>query len=278
MDKTTIIEQSGEQLSSGKLARGKITRLPYQSWSIRILSVIVLLAIWKLISSFYPPTLLPGPDLVAVRIGELILEGDFFVHVYHTVARVFVGFALALFTSIFLGIAMGTSVHLENFLDTYVLVGLTIPGLSWALIALMFFGITEIAPVFAIFVVTSPMITVNMWQGTKAIDKELLEMGKAFRAERSALVREIIIPQLLPHIFAATRFGFALAWKVVVLSEMFGLSNGVGYMINQSFSVFSMVSVLAWTVAFTVVMFLFEFGVLKPIEKHFTRWRPAITL
>ncbi|MDA8187690.1 MAG: hypothetical protein M0T85_06080, partial [Dehalococcoidales bacterium] len=66
-------------------------------------------------------------------------------------------------------------------------------------------------------------------------------------------------------------------WKVVVLSEMFGLSNGIGYMINRSFSVFSMVSVLAWTVAFTLVMFVFEFGMLRPVEKHFTRWRPSIS-
>lgn len=249
-----------------------------QNWAMKTLSLIVLLAGWKLVASFYPPTFLPGPDLVAVRILKLIVEEDFFFHAYHTIVRVFAGFTLALITSTFVGIAMGTSGRLEKFMDIYVLVGLTIPGLMWAVLALMWFGITEVAPIFAIFITVSPMIAVNMWQGTKSIDKDLLEMGKAFRSNRRTLVKEIIIPQLLPYLFAATRFGFALGWKVVVLSEMFGLSNGIGYMINRSFSVFSMVSVLAWTVAFTLVMFVFEFGILRPVERNFTRWRPSISL
>ncbi|MCL5959227.1 MAG: ABC transporter permease [Chloroflexi bacterium] len=279
MSEIPLAGRTSEETLPGKVERGRrqAGAILGQGWAIKVLSIVVLLLAWQLVAFFYPPNLLPGPDRVAARIVRIIVQENFFFHAYNTIARVLVGFALALVVSIFGGIAMGSSNRVEKFLDTYVLVGLTIPGLCWAVLALMWFGITELAPVFAIFVTTSPMIVVNMWQGTKAIDRELLEMGKAFRTSRGSLVREIIVPQLLPYIFAAARFGFALGWKVVVLSEMFGLSNGIGYMINRSFAVFSMESVLAWTVAFTLIMVVFEFGILKPIERYFTRWRPSIS-
>jgi NitT/TauT family transport system permease protein len=159
-----------------------------------------------------------------------------------------------------------------------VLVGLTIPGLCWAVLAVMWFGITEMAPVFAIVVVVLPMLTLNMWQGTKSLDRDLVEMAHVFRASRRALLRDVVLPQLLPFCLAGARLGFALGWKVVVLSEMFGLSSGVGYMINRSFSSYSMDDVLAWTAGFTLVMFAFEYAVMLPIERRLTRWRPAVSL
>jgi NitT/TauT family transport system permease protein len=173
---------------------------------------------------------------------------------------------------------MGANRHLESFFEPYILLGLTVPGLAWAVLALMWFGVTELAPVFAIYVVTAPMLAVNMWQGTKAIDAELLEMARAFRVSRGKVIADIVVPQLLPYLFAGSRFGFALGWKVVVLSEMFGLSSGIGYMINRGFSLYSMQNVLAWTIGFTLVMVLFEYGMLRPMERYLLRWRSAISL
>jgi NitT/TauT family transport system permease protein len=115
-----------------------------------------------------------------------------------------------------------------------------------------------------------------MWQGTKSLDRELVEMARVFRASRRALLRDVVLPQLLPFCLAGARLGFALGWKVVVLSEMFGLSSGVGYMINRSFSSYSMDDVLAWTVGFTLVMFAFEYAVMLPIERRLVRWRPVV--
>jgi NitT/TauT family transport system permease protein len=241
-----------------------------------LLSVASILVLWAVLAAFFPPTLLPGPLVVARRLGELAARGDFWIHLRATILRVVIGFGAAFVVSIGAGILMGSRRLVEDVFESWVLVGLTIPGLCWAVLAVMWFGITEMAPVFAIFVVVLPMLTLNMWQGTKSLDRDLVEMARVFRASRKALLRDVVLPQLLPFCLAGARLGFALGWKVVVLSEMFGLSSGVGYMINRSFSSYSMDDVLAWTVGFTLVMFAFEYAVMLPIERRLVRWRPAV--
>ncbi len=253
-------------------------RARWDGWGTKALGVAVLVAAWQGVSLFYPPTFLPGPALAFERVAGLVATGEFSRHAGPTLLRVFVGFALALVTGTIVGIAMGAQRTLEGFFEPYILVGLTVPGLVWAVLALMWFGVNETAPVFAISAVVTPMLAVNMWQGTKAIDRELLEMAHAFHISRRTIVHDIVLPQLLPYLLAGSRFGLALGWKVVVLSEMFGLSSGIGYMINRSFSLYSMRDVLAWTIGFTLLMGIFEYGLLRPTERYLLRWRPAISL
>lgn len=245
---------------------------------IRAASLSLLLLIWWTVSLFFPPTFVPGPGLVFKRVIGIIWSGEFFFHMYQTLFRVVIGFLLAYWAALILGMVMGTSRTAEQFFDIEVLVGLTIPGMAWAVIAILLFGTKDLAPIFAIFVVVLPLLTVNVWEGTKALDMELVEMAKSFKAGRSMIVGHVVMPQLMPYLFAAARFGFAMSWKVVVVAEIFGLSNGVGYMINYSFGIFSMEDVLAWTIAFTLVMLFLEYGVIQPVESRVTRWRAAVRL
>ncbi len=263
--------------AAGATPRRRV-RAQWGGWGAKALGLVVLVATWQGVSLFYPPTFLPGPALTFERVAGLVATGEFFRHAGPTLLRVFVGFALALVTGTIVGIAMGARKALESFCEPYILVGLTVPGLAWAVLALMWFGVSETAPIFAIAAVVTPMLAVNMWQGTKAIDRELLDMAHAFHISRPTVVREIVLPQLLPYLLAGGRFGLALGWKVVVLSEMFGLSSGIGYMINRSFSLYSMRDVVAWTIGFTLLMGVVEYGLLRPTERHLLRWRPAISL
>ena len=245
--------------------------------AIRIISFIAILAIWKIISLFYSTSLIPGPEEVMREILSIIISGDFLYHMYHTMIRVLGGFIAAFSISSILAIAMGTNKTAENFFELWVVVGLTIPGLAWAIISLIWFGISEMSAIFAIIVITSPMIIVTVLEGVKALDQDLLYMARIFRANKWLIVWEIIIPQLIPYFLSATRFGLAFAWKVVVISELLGLSNGIGYMINYNYGLFSMAGVLAWTIAFTMIMFLLEFVLIRPVEKKVTVWRPSLT-
>lgn len=247
--------------------------------SIKLLSLVVLFVVWWLAALWVADQMfLPDPWSVMERLGGLLLHEQFVMHAANTVRRVLIGFVIALAIGCAVGIAMGVQRQLEGFFEMYVLVGLTIPGLAWAVLALMWFGVSEVAPVFAIVAVVTPMLAVNMWEGTKAIDKQLLDMARAFQIRRARIIASVIVPQLVPYILAASRFGFGLGWKVVVLSEIFGLSNGIGYMINRSFAKFSMLDVLAWTFGFTLIMYVFEFALLRPIERRLLRWRPKFQL
>src|SRR5713101_1697598 len=210
---------------------------------VHVASVSAMLLAWHAIASFFPPTLLPGPIPVFERVWQIILSGNFTVHMGATLLRVAAGFFFAFFVSIALGIFMGVNRTAERFFEAEIVVGLTIPSLAWAVIALMWFGISEVAPIFTIYIVLLPLITVNMLQGAKALDQEVIEMAQAFRARRAMMIRDVVIPQLVPYLLAATRFGLSLAWKVTVIAELLGLSNGIGYMIHYSFGIFSVVAV-----------------------------------
>src|SRR4029434_1651659 len=84
------------------------------------------------------------------------------------------------------------------------------------------------------------------------------------------------MPQLVPNIFAATRYGLGLAWKVVVVVEMFGTSNGAGYQVMKSYQVFNMEGVIAWTVTFVIAMIVIEYGIINLAERRLTAWRPKL--
>jgi NitT/TauT family transport system permease protein len=261
--------------SSSSSSEGAQGASIWQRWPalVYLASLLTMLVVWHAIARFFPPTLLPGPLPVFERVGGIMVSGQFVVHMAATMLRVAAGFLSAFLVSIGLGILMGVNRTAERFFEPEIVVGLTIPSLAWSVIALMWFGISELAPIFTIFVVLQPVITVNIWQGTKALDHEVVEMARAFRAGRA-----MVIPQLVPYLLAATRFGLSLAWKVTVIAELLGLSTGIGYMIHYSFGIFSMLDVFAWTIAFTLVMLALEYGFLKPLETRVTGWRRAVAL
>jgi NitT/TauT family transport system permease protein len=190
--------------------------------------------------------------------------------------RVFVGATIAMVFSVAVGIYMGTVLLGERFFQPLVVIGLTIPGLMWSLIAVMLFGINELAPYFAVSVTIFPMLVINIWAGVKALDKELMDMSHVFHFSPRMKITQVIIPQLIPNIFAATRYGLGLAWKVVVVVEMFGTSNGVGYQVMKAYQIFNMESVIAWTLTFVAAMILIEYGIINRIEQKLTSWRPKI--
>lgn len=250
----------------------------WQRWPllVHVASVGVVVLGWAAVARLFPPALLPGPAAVLGRVGTILVSGQFAFHMAHTLIRVGVGFVAAFVVSLAFGILMGVNRTAEKFFEIEVLIGLTVPSLAWAVVALMWFGISELAPIFTIFIVILPLITVNMWQGTKALDQDLNEMARAFRVTRAEIVREVVVPQLVPYLLASTRFGLSLAWKVAVIAEMLGISNGIGYMIHYAFGVFSMEEVLAWTISFTLVMIALEYGLLNPLEARITRWRRTV--
>jgi NitT/TauT family transport system permease protein len=240
-----------------------------------LLAVSSVLGIWWLLYLIYP-RLLPSPMSTLNEAIRLLSDGTFFFHMYQSLRRVFVGATVAMIFSVAVGIYMGTVRMGEHFFQPLVVLGLTIPGLMWALIAVMLFGINEFASYFAVAVTTFPMVVINIWAGVKSLDKELMDMSHVFHFTKSMKITQVILPQLVSNIFAATRYGLGLAWKVVVVVEMFGTSNGVGYQVMKSYQVFNMEGVIAWTLTFVVAMIVIEYGIINLAERRLTAWRPKI--
>lgn len=272
----TVDVASYEETEGSVGTRSRVRRFFMNELYWRLLFVISFFAIWEVSALTVVSGLLPTPLETAEAMYEIVNSGLFIDSMLSTLRRVAIPFVAAWGASVVIGVAMGIDDRAEKYFDIAVILGLTIPGLAWAVISIMFFGLSQITAYFAVFITILPMITINFWEGVKDIDMELTEMGEVFNFSRLRNIRHVLLPQLYPYMFSAGRFGLGLAWKVVVLVEFLGMGNGVGYQIGLEFSNFDMAAVLAWTGLFTLVMLVIEYGGFKYLERRYLAWRPEV--
>ncbi len=245
------------------------------TWRWRIAGYVLFIGSWQLLSTFvFEPFQLPPPLDVVREMWEILGSGDFWENFWATVKHLIIGFTIAFVLGTALGIAMGRSPYWNGFFRDYVMVTLTMPGLIFALIAVMIFGLSALGPIVAIVLTSMPHITVNVVEGVRAIPRDLLDMATAYGVDRRTRLRSVIFPALAPYLFTAVRYGFAIAWKITALTELFGGADGVGIQIRVEFQFFNITGVVAWAfflVAFALIM---ERLVLTRLEERFFRWRP----
>jgi NitT/TauT family transport system permease protein len=242
----------------------------------RILSIVSLLVVWLILSAMFSPTIVPGPVPVFKAMADNLSSGQAVYHLYKTLLRVGFGLMLTMVLGIGIGTLMGLFRKGEVFLDSWVMVGLTVPAIVNSIICLLWLGLNDRAAIVAIGTAAFPAVSISIWQGIKGIDTQLVGMGQAFRLNKTAIVRKIIFPQLLPHILASMRYALGICWKICTTVELIGMSSGVGYQLNYWFGLFSMTQVFAWTLLFLLVMFAIEYLLFKPVEKRLTRWRTGV--
>jgi NitT/TauT family transport system permease protein len=244
----------------------------------RLGSVAGAIAIWWLIALAMPANLLPDPWVSTATLARNFAQGDVVPHLAITLARVAGGLALAMAIGVPVGILMGINVRAEKVLDIWVMVGLTVPSLCYAIICFILVGLNEAATVLAIGLTAAPAVAINLWEGVKTIDFRLVEMARIFEAGRPRILARVLLPQVLPYIMASVRMGLGIVWKIAVLVELIGRPNGVGFKLFYWYQLADMGQVLAWTLLFTLVMLAIELGILKRVEQRLFAWRPRVGL
>ena len=240
---------------------------------------LVLLAVaWEGMARALHNPLIPGVEDVAQALGAILSDGSFVSQMAVTLQRVALGFVLAFVVALIAGIGMGRSRKLQQFLEPAILIGLTVPGLVWALLCIIWFGMSLISSTLAVALGIAPALTLSVAQGIRSVNADLVEMAGVFQLSRLARLRLLWFPTLVPFLLSGTRLGLSLAWKVIVLVEVFGLSSGVGYQLNSEFSSQNVAAVLAWTLAFAAVMAVLEYGVIGSLERRATRWKRVATV
>lgn len=240
---------------------------------IRLFSVAGLFALWQLASWQLGSSELPAPTDVIARLWQALWQGELLFHLGQTLVRVFWAFAIALLFGSAIGIAMGYWRRCDHLLDGALILALNIPALVTIILCYLWFGLNEVAAIGAVAINKFPTVVVTLREGTRAIDNQLLEVGKAFRVPPLRTLRHIILPQLTPYFLTAARTGLALIWKIVLVVELLGRSNGVGFQLGIFFQFFDIESILAYTLAFVVLIYTLEMLLLQPLETRINRWR-----
>jgi NitT/TauT family transport system permease protein len=241
---------------------------------IPVLSLTALLAIWQVAALLAAnPRLLPAPAAVLQVLAQEAAQGDLFFHLGATLARVVAAFTIAMFLGVVIGILMGRLRLVDELLSPWLVFFLNLPALVTIVLAYIWIGLVEAAAILAVAVNKIPNVVVTVREGARALDAALLEMGRVFRLSRGKQLAHIVLPQLYPYLAGAARSGLALIWKIVLVVELLGRSNGVGFEIGVRFQMFDVTGILAYALAFIAVVQLIEWGLLQPFERRLTRWR-----
>ena len=239
----------------------------------RFLSLAVLIAAWAVTAALVHSRLLPGPLAVGATTLAEIRSGELPFQMACTLGRVIAAFSIAMILGSIMGYAMGRSTRLDRFADSWLVVLINMPALVVIIFAYIWIGLNETAAILAVAINKLPNVIVVMREGARALDPEIDEMARAFKFTSLKKIRHVVIPQLAPYLAASSRSGLSIVWKIVLVVELLGRPNGVGFVLGSAFSLFDMAKILSYAICFIVLMLLIEGLAVQPLERRANIWR-----
>jgi NitT/TauT family transport system permease protein len=240
---------------------------------LRLLSIAMFAATWEIAALFAGPRNLPAPLAVLRRLVVEAESGALFYHLGVTLLRVAAAFTIAMAIGAAIGFAMGRNKIVDRLGDPWLVLWINLPALVIIVLAYIWVGLNEVAAVGAVALNKIPNAIVTLREGARALDPQLDEMADVFRFSFATRLRHVLAPQLAPYFAAAARSGLSLVWKIVLVVELLGRSNGVGFQINIAFQLFDMTLLLAYALPFVGVMLAIETFLVQPFERNVSRWR-----
>ncbi|WP_034914232.1 ABC transporter permease [Erwinia sp. 9145] len=239
----------------------------------RLALLAIFIAIWLVAARNMPSFVLPGPEKTFNAVLMLWRNHTLLHDIGTTFSRVVSGFLLATVAGTLAGLALGASRRLAQFFEPLLAVFNTVSSAIWAIFAIIWFGISNATTIFVVFMTAMPLILTNVWQGAQTVERQYVELARSFRMSRLQTLTKIYLPTILPYFFSGARLAFGFGWRVSLVAETLGASDGIGYRLRQAGDLVQTDQVFAWTLLLVSLMLLLEGGLLKPLERHLFRWK-----
>jgi NitT/TauT family transport system permease protein len=239
----------------------------------RLALAAAVVGVWWLLSLSVPHYILPGPARVWEALQLIAGNGDLWSNLGITFWRVAVGFVVATLIGLPFGIVLGASKRVGEFFEPVIPVLNTISSAIWAIFAIIWFGISNATTIFVVFMTAMPLIITNVWQGTRTVNADFIELAQVLRMPHWKVMTKIYLPTILPYFFSGARLAFGFGWRVSLVAETIGSSSGVGYRLRQAADLIRTDQVFAWTLTLVIMMATIEMGMLKPLENYLFRWK-----
>lgn len=238
-----------------------------------VLSLAGFVLVWALTATIVASDRLPTPVEVGDAVIRQIATNHYFFHLGITLARVAAAFLIAMAVGSAIGLALGASRAADRAFGGWLTLFLNLPALVTIILCYVWFGLIEAAAIAAVAINKIPNVAVTVREGTRALSRDLAEMATAYALPWSSRIRHVVLPQLAPFFAVAARNGLALVWKIVLVVELLGRPNGVGYQLYVYFQQFDVATILAYAFGFILVVQAIESLLLEPWERRATRWR-----
>ena len=253
--------------SSAQARFGALTR-----WALPV----AILFGWEVASlaGLIPLRVLPAPTAVAKAGWKLFESGELIRNIWVSFWRATVGFTIGGGIGFAFGLANGLSDLSERVFDSTLQMVRNIPHLAMIPLVILWFGIDETAKVFLVALGVFFPIYINTQHGIRAVDPQLIEMGRSYGMPTSTLFFRVILPGALPSIFVGLRFALGIMWLTLIVAETIAASSGIGYMAMQARE-FLLVDVVVLSIVIYALLGKLADSVARLLERLCLRWHPA---
>jgi len=228
---------------------------------------------WTLLSRRYGAYVLPSPWAIVTGFAEIVRSGELWRHAGASLSRIAVGFGLAVLLSLAAGLAAFASPVCRGVVHDLLAILNSTSVFVWIVVSLIWFGLSNWAPIFTTFMITLPVVSSNLVEGVSSVDRRLLEMGDVYRLGPGEKFTAIVIPSTLPYLVAGMKVGFGLALKVSVVAEIFGVTSGIGYIMNYSREILATRMVFVWALVMILIMVATDKLLFDTASRRLSRWR-----
>lgn len=234
--------------------------------------VVLALLAWWMSARGLPEFILPGPVGVVRRLIELFLMPEFLWHAFASAWRVLVSIAAALLIGGGLAFLSHGFPWLEVVVDERIKPVLnSFPSIGWAILAAIWFEPGDFGVIFVEVAILIPFCLINIAEGLRNIDRELMEMGQSFTRRRLRILWRLTLPLLVPYGLSATRIAYGIAWKIALVAELLGAPSGLGYLMLRAQTAADSTTFLATCFAIVLMFVAGERLVIVPLERRFAR-------
>jgi len=239
-----------------------------------LLVIALLIAGWWLIVARSDSPIFPTPLQVVTGAWDLAQDGTLAEHIFASLFRVGAGFGLAFLVAVPLGLWMGWVSGAYYTLNPLFQMLRPISPIAWIPVAILWFGVGNLSPIFLIFISSVFPMMVQTTVGVRTIDRRYLRAAANFGVSRQMLFRRVVIPAVLPEIIVGMRIGLGVAWLVVVAAEMVALNSGLGYLIMDSRNAGNRYDLVIASMVIIGVIGLLLDGATRLLERMKTvKWR-----
>ncbi|MEW4152577.1 ABC transporter permease [Bacillus thuringiensis] len=235
---------------------------------------VIILIIWQLAGVFglVSKTVLPTPLDIFLAFQELIKTGELFGHLSISVLRAAAGFFIGGGLGIILGTIVGFSTRSEQYLDPSVQMLRTVPHLAVAPLFVLWFGFGETSKVLLIADGAFFPLYVNAFLGIRGVDSKLFDVARVLEFSKRKLITKLILPSALPNLLLGARLSLGVAWVSLVVAELMGSTEGIGYMIMDARQ-FSNTDIVFVGIIIFAFVGKFSDSLVRLLEVKFLRWR-----
>jgi len=231
---------------------------------------------WLVLSRLYPETLFPSPSRTLLAAYSLMKTGALAAALKATLYHILASYLVCMAIGVFLGVLMGRIRPMEEFNKNLISLVQTIPSLIIIAFSVIFFGISHLGIIFTLVVVGLPFITVTVWEGAKNVDANLIEMGRVYHSSDKRILSKIVMPSIIPEIFAGSRLLMGGLWRTTLFAEFIMGKEGLGARIQKSMYLMETAEVFAWGGVVVALMIMSEYLIFRPLEAKMMKWKKKV--